>query len=1104
VTAVSRDAAWSSKRDALRAALQEDLDAGVTAWVDALSDALLARDLAAYDHLVSDALPLPADVSPLLEKTLRPALVAWRAGRTADAARSLSAGSAVAGPVVADLLAGAFERASRDVKVASTEVVKAAWLEAAGRTQASAGAALEAGKRYSWQGESNQQLAIELLTHAIDLDASLVPAYWYLAEAWRVRSATPQPPYADREPLERSLAIWNAGAARKLPDAPASWAYVTRALICEQQARLDEGRRTELWWEAICYIERAILLDDSDSGCWAALGRIHNQLENESCALHATAEAVRRGPEDPGALEERAALLADTGRFDEAIRVIEQRLAQDSSNVWARSVKAYVLAYQKKPEAALELIDGVIALDPGSIWNLDLRAVCCRMVNDRAEVLATAQRIRALQRETPTVRTEERAACAYAAYTLGFADEAIAQLEQLSGDVAVRADVRRILGLCHFVKGRIVRGEELLLSGLARAQAHELDAFLNLDLKDLETRAHEWRGFPGAVAALNRVKKTAAAVIAGLSRAAADDLRALAVGELTGVAGVGADDWTSPAALGAQAGLARLMLERRQWREAAQAYRALQLPDQRLPEAGLGVERALEGLRGDARNKAGANDVAAASELFRQLLDLQTDLSRRDQLSPLHEEIGDMLWRTGATGAYEHFKEALALASGEESHERLGRLRVRLALACQQQGDLSGARTHSLEALQLFAEAGTDAAGNALSASALPLIRDIAHFWAVDAFWATLAQDAAVPGGGHRALDAARTSALTYLSDFFGLSRHNDPAVVVPFVKPISLDVGSGLVPFVDPKSDGGKFLYKEIPAMRDAIRRSMGVETPGINVREDPSSSDRYSILLGEVPSGSGSVSVGSRYALVSRAVLADAGVTGAGGTEAIDPVSGGMGLWCSPAQAEALTKRGIPASSEMQFVLAHVDLLLRRHLDGFLGVQEVQNLVGGQTLGDDRFLVFFARVLRALAREQVPITEWKEILETVRGLDSRKVEEAVSRVRLTRRQTLPGNQEPVAYVEVAAEWRDRISRDQRTIDISSADAHRLLAEIGRNLEAQAGAVTLVTATPALRVFVRRLVQLQFPAIAVLARDEVMPQPRLDPVERTRVESSP
>ena len=312
----------------------------------------------------------------------------------------------------------------------------------------------------------------------------------------------------------------------------------------------------------------------------------------------------------------------------------------------------------------------------------------------------------------------------------------------------------------------------------------------------------------------------------------------------------------------------------------------------------------------------------------------------------------------------------------------------------------------------------------------------------------------------------------------------------------------------MDPKSDGGKFIFEDIPAMRNAIESSTGVRMPGINVQEDPSSSDRYVVQLDEVPAASGVVCVGSKYSMASPPDLAAAVVVGEDLVESTDPVSGLSGHWCSAAHAEALTKRGVAVQSETQFVLAHVDLVLRRHLDEFLGVEEFESLVMElekqgpmaptltSALADGTFFIFFARVLRALVREQVPITAWTQILETLQRLESRNVGQAVSQVRLTLRDRLPGNQEIVEYVEVPTEWQDRILRDQRVFDASPIDAHGMLVEIRRLLEQRAGRVALVASTPLLRIFVRRLIEFEFPSVAVLWGDEVLRQERLVPAE--------
>jgi len=1023
-----------------------------------------------------------------------------------------SMGSGDADAIVGSAIAESSTAAGGDSRTAAAYALKAAWLEAAGSTKEAADASLEAGKRYSWLGEPKFKLAIDLLTRALELDPDLAAAYWNLAEVWRIKSFVAEPPYVSREPLDEGLAIWNRGAARQLPDASNSWAYRTRAMISEQLAMVDDGRRISWWWDAVCYLERAILLDDSDADHWAILGRHHRLLENESCALDATAEALRRGPDNSSALDERAAILADTGRFDEALQVLEQRLAKDRENTWARGVKAFVLANRKDYRAALILVDQVIAAEPDNIWNLDLRALCCWMLDgEREHAVETYQRILEIQSHSPSLSIDDRHACAYAAYKLGKVDDAIHLLETLVGDGLVRGDVRRTLGLCYFVKasrdavgavpGGVVRAEELLLSGLARARIHELETFLAADLADLEARSPQWSHVGGAVAAFRRIKKTTAALISGLSSAATTDLRALAVEELTTVAQVLPDDDVSRMNVGAQAGLARLKIEQQQWKEAAEAYRALQHSGKDMFEAGFGIERSLEGIRADARGKAAAGDFASAAASFGQLLDLQSELGRADQLSATHEEIGDALWRAGDGAALEHFQQALARVPSGERDARLCRLHVRVGLALQQRGDGDGVRSHYLAALERQRDIDGEHPGEALGSTVRALIRDLEQFWAVDAVWGELEADAAVADRLRRDIAVARASALTYVDDLFGLSKHADSSIAVSYVTPIALEVGSGLIPMVDPKSDGGTFLFTDIPAMRNDIESSTGVWMPGIRARGDETTSDRYTILLDEVPTAAGTVRVGSRYTLASADELTAAGARKDDVVEAIDPVSGTIGRWCSPAHADALTKRGVATAvqTETQFVLAHVGRVLRQHLDEFFGVQELRSLLTAlknkdtrmpeveMALNDDAFALRFARILRALAREQVPIVRWNEFMATVQRMGFESIEEGVARIRKTVRNELPGNQQGVEHLELPADWAARANITPEAFGVSPADAHRLLAEIRSLLQQHVGPVSLVASDGRLRSLVTRLIDFEFPGVSVLSRDEVV-----------------
>ena len=57
----------------------------------------------------------------------------------------------------------------------------------------------------------------------------------------------------------------------------------------------------------------------------------------------------------------------------------------------------------------------------------------------------------------------------------------------------------------------------------------------------------------------------------------------------------------------------------------------------------------------------------------------------------------------------------------------------------------------------------------------------------------------------------------------------------VPVVTPIVLEVSDALVPCVDSRQDGGRFLFELIPFMRDGLFVELGVRFPGVRARGNP-----------------------------------------------------------------------------------------------------------------------------------------------------------------------------------------------------------------------------------------------------------------------------
>ena len=357
--------------------------------------------------------------------------------------------------------------------------------------------------------------------------------------------------------------------------------------------------------------------------------------------------------------------------------------------------------------------------------------------------------------------------------------------------------------------------------------------------------------------------------------------------------------------------MARLQLESSRWHDAATHYRALRASGI-FPEAEIGFERAVDGLRSVARQNVEKRRFTEAAHEREDLLTILADATDNPQVSAVRREIGDALWQGGdATGALAEFQKSLAAMPVTGDRESAAALHARIALVRQQLGDLAAARSSLIDSLRLFTEAGRIDPGRALGETYRPLILDIGHFWQVEAQWAEIEMDQSSDEAARRALASARESLLAYLDAFCQMGEMTDATKMLPVVVPIALEVGSDLVPLVDSRIDGGKFLGEDIPTMRQRIESTTGVERmPGIRVREDGVSRDGYVLLLDGAPAARDSVRIGLRYTPLALAAVSALGIVSTGFEEVTDPVTYMPGVWCPESSWEELDQSRRDAS--------------------------------------------------------------------------------------------------------------------------------------------------------------------------------------------------
>jgi tetratricopeptide (TPR) repeat protein len=641
-----------------------------------------------------------------------------------------------------------------------------------------AAAALEAGRLHAWNG--NVHWAIERFERALALDDGLREVGWLLADARLTTSLPVGATLTDQPTVQRALETWEGWAAKVGPPQGAtSWAYLTRAMIADLGTQRPEADRLAGIWDALLYVEKALLHDRVDPQRWGYAAQYLRFLHLDELAFEAADRGYELGSAERQVLAERLAQLAHRGPLDEADRLARELVTMFGNDPWVSAARAWLAIHSDRATRyvrGLELLELPIAGGNDPSWYYEMRALCHvgRRDLDAARADFREMLVRALPVDGPTKCRLELAAVA-----LGDATQAARWSAEAARDPTSRPITRLTAdAFAAFARGELDAATELL----TRAATHATSVVELHDVCDLTLlRLPLLDGDDDTLLARERA---VAAVAAGPVKEREQALRRTppsADQELAdALAASAAEDAPHPVARVALLAVkARRDAQAGRLSEAAASYQEL-ISSSFEPEAALGLTRALRGL---ARQQASAGHVDRVRELTARMsalgnvsgADVATTVASalessgrrsaaRERLetaittstddrerAKLHQRAGELaLADDDLDDASTHFQAALDIA-GDADHGRRGQVQIRMALIAVLRDDPAAAREHLIATARAWKDGGAIDPTAALIGELDGLTRLRHGGWEVAAREALELVERAVASGGAKA-----------------------------------------------------------------------------------------------------------------------------------------------------------------------------------------------------------------------------------------------------------------------------------------------------------------------------------------------------------------
>lgn len=329
----------------------------------------------------------------------------------------------------------------------------------------------------------------------------------------------------------------------------------------------------------------------------------------------------------------------------------------------------------------------------------------------------------------------------------------------------------------------------------------------------------------------------------------------------------------------------------------------------------------------------------------------------------------------------------------------------------------------------------------------------------------------------------------------------------------LRLELGYGLLPLINDSK--GYRLTDQIKALRRQLASDMGFVMPSVRILDNMQlGSDAYMIRVKEMEAGSGTLKLESLLVMDPRGAPIDLP-----GEDTKEPAFGLPAKWVDKSHREEASFRGMTVVDPATVVTTHLTEVLKENMSELLSYAETKKLLdelpdANKKLVEDLVpsqvsVSFIQRVLQTLLKEQVSIRDLPTILEAMAEAVNHSqsivmVSEHV-RMRLARQLCMAYRNADgqLPLIALSPGWEQAFSEslvgqgEEKQLAMAPSKLQEFIGAVRQQYDAagQAGEVPVLLTSPAIRPYVRSIIERFRPQTAVMSQNEVHPRARLKTV---------